>query len=91
MKLPIQERIHQIIDGHSGIKASRLCAHLSTEYLELTKVEIKKTIITMIHSGELYEIEYTLPGYISESLLLPRGSEVKGISGIEDLGEITVD
>lgn len=78
--IPLPERIHQIIDGHSGIKASRLCASLAVEFLKVTLADIRMTVITMIANGEIYEIEYLLPSGKNESLLLPVGSKFKGVS-----------
>jgi len=78
--IPLPERIHQLINGHDGIKASRLCAELATGYIHLTSKEIRWTVITMIANGEIYEIEYTLPNHKNESLLLPKGSEFKGVN-----------
>ena len=78
MKPPLNTRIHQIIDGHNGVKASRLCANLAVEYIELTGRQIRMELITMIANGELYEIEYTLPNHKNESLILPKGSRIRG-------------
>lgn len=76
--IPLPERIHQIINGSNGTKASFLCATLAVEYLAMTGPEIRKTVITMIASGELVEIEYRLPNLKNESLLLPAGTRVMG-------------
>lgn len=78
--IPLPERIHQIISGHKGIKASRLCAHLATEYVGLSQKEIRTTLIVMVMTHELYEIEYTLPDNTNESIILPNGSRFRGDS-----------
>ncbi len=80
MNPPLPERIHQIVDARNGIKASLLCATLATEYMALEQTEIRKTIMTMVGNGELYEIEYTIPSYQNESLILPKGSILRGTS-----------
>lgn len=77
---PLPERIHSIITGHKGIKASRLCAQLSTEYLSMSNPEIKSVLIMMIRMNELYKIEYTLPDGTNESIILPVGSILRGVS-----------
>lgn len=89
--IPIEDRIIQIITGHDGIKASRLCAELACEYLKLSGPDIRKTVISVIQNEELVEIEYILPNGRHESLLLPNGTRIRGISQVEDLGEITFD
>lgn len=76
--IPIPERIHQIINGTNGTKASFLCATLATEYLASTKNEIRHTIITMVRAGEIVEVEYRLPSHKNESLLLPKGTRIMG-------------
>lgn len=78
--IPLPERIHQIIDSTKGTKASFLCARLGSEYPYLDKKEIRNAIITMIRSKELVEIEYLLDGKTNESLLLPHGTVIKGLS-----------
>lgn len=88
--IPINERILQIIQGNSGIKARRLCATLATEYLSFSGPQIRAAVIEVIHEEELVEIEYTVSG-IHESFILPHGASVKGISNVEDLGEVTFD
>lgn len=80
MMIPLPERIHQIVTGHKGIKASKLCAELAVEYIGLTAKEIRTTVIVMVMMNELYEIEYTLPDHINESIVLPIGSQYKGSS-----------
>lgn len=78
--IPFPERVHQLVDNTGGIKATKLCAQLSCEYLSLTSNQIRSSVITMIRVGELVEIEYILPNYKNESLLLPRGTVVTGVS-----------
>ena len=78
--IPLPERIHQIVTGHTGIKASRLCAQLATEYLNLTGKEIRMTLITMIANKEVVEIEYTLPNGKNDAIILEKGSEFKGVN-----------
>lgn len=78
--IPIPERIHQIVSGTNGVKASKLCATLAVEYLASTKPEVRAIIITMVKMNELVEVEYRLPNLQNESLLLPAGSRIMGWS-----------
>lgn len=81
MKRELEARIIELVEGHKGIKASWLCSQLTGEYIDKSALEIKMTIITMIANKRIYEIEYTLPNKReNESLLLPVGSEFKGVN-----------
>lgn len=78
--IPLPERIHQLVSTQNGIKASRLCAQMSSEYPSMTGKEIRQTLITMINSGEILEIEYIVEGHKNEALLLPVGARIMGMS-----------
>lgn len=79
--IPLPERIHNLVDTQNGIKASRLCSLMSGEYIAMSNREIRDTLITMINSGEIIEVEYIVDGHKNEALLLPKGARIMGISG----------
>lgn len=78
--IQLNERIIQIVSVANGIKASRLCSVLACEYLGLTGKEIRDYLIHMIRNNELVEIEFTLPNGRNESIILPSGSQFRGVS-----------
>ena len=74
----LNKRILSIVGSHEGIRATELCAVLTSLFLEIEPQSIKLVIIEMIANHEIIEIEYTLPTGRNESILLPSGSEFKG-------------
>ena len=81
--VPIKDRIIQIVTPSTGIRASFLCASLSCEYLTMVKRDIRLAIFELVEAGEIVELEYTLPNYQNESLILPKGSVFRGVSSID--------
>ena len=75
----IQERIAELT--LQGCDARKLLAKLAVDFPELPKEKIRESLVNIILAGELVEIEYLLPGRVlNDSLLLPRGTKIMGMS-----------
>ena len=77
MNEQLSQRIIDLITSQQGIKAVDLTVKLATEFLDVTNSEIIDVIMKLLSSGDIIELQYTLPHmqYRVKSIYFPKGTE----------------
>ena len=70
----------EVVSVHKGIIGTHLVLLLGSKFLYLDNKMLRTVPAILSQEGKLVEIEYVIPGQPSQSLFLPVGTVVKGVS-----------
>lgn len=83
-KFDLENLVLNLVNSNLGLKGSDLILKIMSKNLSITNNECLDMIFDMIHSGNLVEIEYILPGHhISKSFVLPKDTQINIINRVK--------
>lgn len=73
----IEAKALWLVKINKGMSGTSLVISLGSQFLHADPYQLRRVPAELALRGELVEIEYMIPGEASQSLFLPKGTEIR--------------
>jgi len=73
----IEQYCIDLVNVHEGIIGKHLLLLMGSKFLNADSKRLRQVPAALALEGKIVEIEYLIPGRASQSLFLPKGTEVR--------------